>query len=594
MFGMLLCLFFVNWRCTRETRSRLPAIAAALALLWNVGSLVAIASGPASGIAADVVVAASFSVLSLVPAVLLHISLQPRRRALWVSGYVLSFTAVVLHAGDLITGLALFHYAGLLVVTIGFAVLTLISIALEMRSRNGAEISRLVGAMMLFLFAISFAHFGSKQENQAWSNEIALHHAGIPLAMFVLLQDYRFLLLDAFLRFVVNASLAAAAVLLCIRIAHVPGLGRRLEHPFEAGLLFVSACVLLTLFVYARNSIQGLLTRVIFLRSSVDDALHDLRELARASHDETEYVRLAGEVIARFVRTRRFELTNESPFEDREVALPATITEVEHSKLAPWVHAVVPFRFSMSDTKYLLLGARDGGRRYLSEDLAVLTRMAAAVTAQVEELREIQMQKLVAQAELKALQAQINPHFLFNSLNTLYGTIDRHNSEARQLVLDLSEVFRYLLRSERTFIEIEEELRIVRAYVAIEKLRLGAKLQIDIQVDDDALHATIPLLSIQPLVENAIRHGVASRKGTGFVRLRIGQESDAVSITVLNSGEFDTRVLEIPRVEGGIGLANVRRRLELCYGTNTRFRVQAEGGVTTVEFSLPFKMAAAV
>src|SRR5690349_2769500 len=70
MFGMLLCFFFVNWRCTREIRSRLPAIAAALALLWNVGSLVAIASGPASGIAADVVVAASFSVLSLVPAVL--------------------------------------------------------------------------------------------------------------------------------------------------------------------------------------------------------------------------------------------------------------------------------------------------------------------------------------------------------------------------------------------------------------------------------------------------------------------------------------------------------------------------------------------
>ena len=248
----------------------------------------------------------------------------------------------------------------------------------------------------------------------------------------------------------------------------------------------------------------------------------------------------------------------------------------------------------MSDTKYLLLGARDGGRRYLSEDLAVLTRLGAAVTAQVEELREIQMQKLVAQAELKALQAQINPHFLFNSLNTLYGTIDRHNTEARQLVLDLSEVFRYLLRSERTFIEIEEELRIVRAYVAIEKLRLGAKLQIDIQVDDDALHATIPLLSIQPLVENAIRHGVASRKGTGFVRLRIGQESDAISITVLNSGEFDTGVLEIPRVEGGIGLANVRRRLELCYGSNTRFRVQAEGGLTTVGFSLPLKAAAAV
>ena len=98
----------------------------------------------------------------------------------------------------------------------------------------------------------------------------------------------------------------------------------------------------------------------------------------------------------------------------------------------------------------------------------------------------------MSQAELRALQAQINPHFLFNSLNTLYGTIDRGNAEARQLVLNLSDVFRYLLRSDRTFIEIEEEMKIVRAYLEIEKLRLGPKLQAEIQVDDAALHAVFP------------------------------------------------------------------------------------------------------
>src|SRR2546423_2530868 len=186
-----------------------------------------------------------------------------------MSGYVLSLTAVALHVIDLITRAPGFHYAALLLVTLGFAWLTVIFVVLEMRQRNRAAIPRLAGAMVLFLFAISFVHFGSEHVNQAWSQEIALHHAGIPLALFVLLQDYRFLLLDAFLRFVVNASLAAAALLIFIRLIHTRDLARHFEHPFDAGLFFVGACLLLTLFVFIRNWIQRLLTQVIFLRSNI-------------------------------------------------------------------------------------------------------------------------------------------------------------------------------------------------------------------------------------------------------------------------------------------------------------------------------------
>src|ERR1700722_19651572 len=219
LFGMLLYFFLVNRRHEREDQSKLAALAAALAFLWNVGSLVALGVGRQGGTAADVIVAASFSILSLLPAVLLHISLGSHHRPLWFSGYVLSFVAAALHIGDLLTRSSRLHFAALLVVTVGFAVLTAISVFLEIRNKNGAATSRLAGAMVLFLFAISFAHFSSGQVHQAWSKEIALHHAGIPLALFVLLQNYRFLLLDTFLRFVVNATLAAAAVLASIRIA---------------------------------------------------------------------------------------------------------------------------------------------------------------------------------------------------------------------------------------------------------------------------------------------------------------------------------------------------------------------------------------
>jgi two-component system LytT family sensor kinase len=103
IFGIPLYLFLINWRRAREDRSSLPAIAAALAMLWNLGSLIALAIGPTSGMVADVIVAASFSVLSVLPAVLLHISLGSDHRALWRSGYVLNTIAVGLHAGDLLT-----------------------------------------------------------------------------------------------------------------------------------------------------------------------------------------------------------------------------------------------------------------------------------------------------------------------------------------------------------------------------------------------------------------------------------------------------------------------------------------------------------
>src|SRR6185295_3756765 len=233
-----------------------------------------LATGPGGGIAADIIVAASFSVLSLLPAVLLHISLAANHRALWLTGYLLSAIAVALHISDLLTQAPRFHHAALLLVTLGFGGLTTVSVFLDMRQEGRrAAVSRLAGAMCLFLFAISFVHFGSEHPRQAWSGEIALHHAGLPLALFVLLQDYRFLLLDAFLRFVVNASLTAAAILICIPAIQSRELAQRLQNPFDAGLLFVLACLLLTVFVYIRNHLQRLLTRVIFLRSNVEEVI---------------------------------------------------------------------------------------------------------------------------------------------------------------------------------------------------------------------------------------------------------------------------------------------------------------------------------
>jgi two-component system LytT family sensor kinase len=592
IFGMLLYFFLMNRRRAGDERSGLPVVAAALAMLWNLGSLVALATGPNGGQIAGAIVALSFSVLSLLPAVLLHISLQSRRRAVWIAGYVLSGVAVALHLADWLSHLPGLHYAALVVVTVGFSALTILSVILEWRQANRAAGSRLAGAMGLFLFAISFAHFGAAHAQQlAWSKEAALHHAGLPLALLVLLQDYRFLLMDAFLRFIVNATLAAAALLAAIRMAQSRFLAEHLQHPFDAGVIFVSAGLLLTLFVWVHNRVQRLLTSAIFLRANVDEALRELQDLSLAAGGEADFLRLAAESIARFLHAGRGELTDRNPATGRPPAAPVAVLDAAHFAAPAWVQAVLPMRFSRGDAAYLLLGSRGGGRRYLSEDLGVLARLGAAVAEHVEQLRGAQMQNLVSQAELKALQAQINPHFLFNSLNTLYGTIDRANAEARRLVLNLADVYRYLLRSERALVTVEEELRIVRAYLEIEELRLGSKLHTEVHADPSVLRAAIPLLSIQPLVENAVKHGVASRMGAGFVHLKIRAAGDTVVVEVSNSGVWDRPPGLSSPSSSGIGLTNVRRRLELCYGADARFEIRVENGVTTVAFTIPVARA---
>lgn len=583
IFGILLYLFVKNWPRAREARSMQPALAAALAMLWNIGSLIALAAEPANGVLIEVVAAASFSMLSLLPAVLLRISLGTDWRFLGTGGYVLSAVAIGLHLAELATHSEGYHYAALLLVTVGFGILAAVSVFLKIRDRNQAAGSRLAGAMGLFLFAISFVHFGSTDPRQMWEGEIAVHHAGLPLALLVLLQDYRFLLLDTFLRFILNAALGAGALLLGWRVLQSPNLSPHLQHPFDAGVLFVVGCVLLILFVYLRNAMQRLLTRILFLRSNVEEPLAELRELGRATADEQEYLKAASAIIARFLSADAYEI-REAP---TDLATPVAALDAARWNVPAWVQAMAPLRFARGDAKALLLGGRRGGRRYLSEDFAILGRLTATVAERIEQLRESQMQELVVQAELRALQAQINPHFFFNALNTLYGTIARDNTEARQLVLNLADLFRYFLHSDRTFIQVAEELKIVRSYLAIEELRLGSKFEARIDVDPEALTASIPVLSIQPLVENAVKHGIAARGGEGFVRISVQMEGKEIAVGVTNSGEWRQHQTN----GSGIGLTNVRRRLELCYGQASYVEVVSGDGLTTVRFRVPVTAA---
>lgn len=591
IFGIFLYLFLRDVRGARLGRSILPAIAAVLALLWNVGSLVVLATVAAGGEGESWAAALSFSVLSLLPAVLLQMSLRGRIPTISALGYALSTAAVALHVAELfVPGLRL-HESALLLISVGFGALTLASVLMPGRVEDARRPMRALVGMALFLLATSFVHFGEAHSNHLWSEEIALHHAGIPLALFVLSQEHRFLLLDAFVRFLANAFLAAGLIGCAVALdARLHVVRYAAENSFFKGLLIVGACVGLILFAQFRSAVQGWITRVVFRRLALSSTLQSLTSGSEEAESEGEFLARAAHKVAEYVGTDRYELRPATRQQSEGMLLPQPVgrgAALAPEELDKWVEAVVPLRFSRGDVLLMLLGRRAGGRRYLSEDLISLAQLALVIGGQVERFRAGELQRLAAEAELRALQAQINPHFLFNALNALYGAIPRQAAGARNTVLNLAEIFRYFLQTEKTFIPLEDELRIVSAYLEIEKLRLGERLQTVIDVDNNARAVRIPALSIQPIVENAVKHGVAGKEGPGKVRVGIHCEFGHLKIEVEDSGGSFDPMSDRSSRGSGVGLENVRQRLRLCYGSAAELTISVKPGSTLVSVQLP-------
>src|ERR1017187_9160939 len=592
IFAIFLVLLYSGRGWSGMQGRYLSALAACLSLVWNLGSLVVLAWPALPAPVLDLVVAISFSVLSLLPAVLLQVSLEGAWPALVGAGYVLSAAAVVMHFWEIQGNGAALHQTALLVITVGFFILAVVAVAAP-ALRNQRRGIRILASMCLALFAMSFVHFGNGHASQAWSSELIVHHAGIPLALFVLLQDYRFILLDAFVRFLANALLAAVLTWCVIEAAfHLVLVERAAPAPLQEALLLISVCLFLVFFAWLRNWAQFWLTHAVFRQGRLSEAAD--RVTGGPSFDgEERYLDWAASVLAGAVRTSDYAVIAQSELPaaaSLHAPVPATmIPALGASKNWSWAEAVVPIRLGQEDSKLIALGRRQGGQRYPGEDLDALGRAAAEIAAKVESLRQQEMNRLVSQAELRALQSQINPHFLFNALNTLYGSIPREASAARRMVINLAEIFRYFLQSDKTFVPLAEEMQIVRAYLEGEQNRLGNRLEFGIQVDRDIEQVPIPVLSIQPLVENAIKHGIAGRTEPGRVRIKANRRGEELRISVENSGSGKPA----GSVGTGVGLQNVKRRLEICYGPSSHLALSLTPDAATVELRIPLAKAIA-
>ncbi len=190
----------------------------------------------------------------------------------------------------------------------------------------------------------------------------------------------------------------------------------------------------------------------------------------------------------------------------------------------------------------------------------------------LRERKEAQLQLLLRDAQLNALKNQMNPHFLFNSLNSINALITAHPEKARSMLVRLSDLLRLSLTTQtRAFVPLRTELEFAHSYLEIEKIRLGRRLGYSEQIADHLLEAEVPVMILQPLLENAIKHGIAPSNQQGFVRLQIEDSPSGMAIQVVNSVAEEMLGEENhPSAGNGVGLENLKKRLSTIYDNNFR------------------------
>ncbi len=230
------------------------------------------------------------------------------------------------------------------------------------------------------------------------------------------------------------------------------------------------------------------------------------------------------------------------------------------------------------------------GHRVTPNDTRTVAEAASLVSAQLELKAMDDQAERLARAELRALRAQISPHFIYNALAAIAGYIHSKPEEARELLTEFAEFTRYAFRGQRPYVTLADELGYVEKYLRLERARFGERLQVRLQVDPEVLPAVVPVLSLQPLVENAVRHGVERR---GFGRIEVsGRHIGAdVELRVSDDGvgmDRERAAMVLAGQGGGVGIANVQARLQSTFGPGYGLEIESEPGRgTTVTMTLP-------
>ncbi len=220
-----------------------------------------------------------------------------------------------------------------------------------------------------------------------------------------------------------------------------------------------------------------------------------------------------------------------------------------------------------------------------SVSLSTFCAVLGAAALHYFELRAQAFSPALVSAKLQALQSRIRPHFLFNSLNTAAALARTNPERTEQLLEDLSDVFRAALREGTSLVSLQEEIQLAQQYAAIEQLRLGDRLHIEWKLAQLPLSARVPALLLQPLLENAVYHGIEPVAEQGDVQVRISTFGRELRIVVENSYDPETS-----SKGSGIALANIRERLNLLYDLEAQMRIGGDGKRFRVYIKLPIPL----
>jgi hypothetical protein len=586
LYAMLFWLAVVDRRSTGRADS-LAAATGILGILWNLGALATyLLEQLQQARAVELVAAASYSALGFLPAVVVHSVLRSEARSKSVrllirAAYTMSFAGVILQIQAALLG-GETSRIGLRVLTAAFVALL---VPLIVVTRRRMRLERTGWIASLAIFAISGFHLSERHIGEySWGLELLGHHASLPLAFAILFFDYRFALADIFLKRALTFVVMVAAVsLLFAALPSITG-ASDLNDPATLSLLVAITAAAMLVYPFVRARVFAFIDRVVLRRADYATVLNEANRLA-ASAETPEAVlegmaALVGEAAgASEVRWTTGETTG---IDGRAVAVSTT----------------EPPRYA------LLIGPLANGRRLLSDDFAMLEGVAIIAARRIDALRlmqervaqgarEQELSKLTMEAELRALRAQIQPHFLFNALNTIGSLIRSAPDKAFATLLQLTSLLRGVLRSSGSIATLGQELKLLDAYLEVERARFEERLRVVVAVDEALLPAHIPALMLQPLVENAIKHGVSPQRHGGEVTIEAFKESFAegnrLVLRVRDDGAGATdHAIRRGRREG-VGLQNVEERLRVHYGAAASLEIESTPSIgTTVTVRLPW------
>lgn len=576
---------------------------AILGLFWNVSNLIELVWRDYwSGRPSFFLTAAGYAALGFLPAVVVHSEWLTatktekdfKTKLLTVAAYVLSSTAAILHFRTAAVSNFGASSLALQILTVGY----LIILAALFLAKRQSVWQKSVRTAALAVFAVSALHLSQPHdEGKSIFVEIIGHQASLPLAFAILYQDYRFAFADTFLKRALSFFFLIAFVLGAYLIVVTPLLAMHANHPQPDAqrIVILIGFGMASAFAYPQLSRFSvwLVDRVLLRRVPFD-------RLQTEIMDRISTLEPIEEVLGEVKEKLAAALTAKTAFFREIYQKPDS-----HAAIAPLVNAAsngAEIMIPTADEPHfqLILLNLAGGRRLLSEEIEMLESVALHTARRIDalrvthercerELREQEFSKLATEAELRVLRAQINPHFLFNALTTIGYLIQTAPERAVQTLVQLTGLLRGSLRSTGEFQTLGDELKLIRAYLEIEKARFEERLNVEINVKNEFLAFRIPSLILQPLVENAIKHGISPTKKGGTVSIEAGRENDFFILQVSDTGAGISQDELLLKRENRVGLNNVEQRLHLHYNGAASLTIERrEGGGTTVrlEFNL--------